>query len=91
MSHRLPRALRDAAERGGSAQGGQQGKGHQRPSDYQTYYAGAAVLVQNDTDEAQDKAKRRRHDNSQPAKGCNGRASARLSQPHDRQRGQGDK
>ena len=74
---------------GGSAETGQQEKGDQCPGDDQAQHARAAVLVEHHAEEAQDKAERRRQNDSQPAKGCDGRASPWMQQQHGRQRDQG--
>ena len=53
----------------GSTECGQHNEGSQCADGDQAEDAGAAVLVQDHTEQAQDKAKRRRQKNSQPAKG----------------------
>ncbi len=75
------------------AEGGYQEEGDQCPGEDQAPHARAAVLVKDDAQQTQHKAERRRDNDSQPAKGCNGRPSARTAQQHGGQcdqRGQRD-
>jgi hypothetical protein len=53
----------------GSTESGQHNEGSQCADGDQAEDTGSAVLVQDHTEQAQDKAKRRRQKNSQPAKG----------------------
>ena len=62
----------------GSAQCSYEEQRDCREGEDQTQDAGEAVLVLNDAEDAQDEAERSPQEYSQPAKGCDGRPSARL-------------
>ena len=88
----LPRLLH-ASEAGrgryNSAQRSDEEQRDHREGEDQTQDARAAVLVLNHADEAQDKPERGPEEYGQPAKGCEGRPSARLGQPQHHERRQG--
>jgi hypothetical protein len=76
-------------ERYASAQCSHEEQRDYRKGEDQAQDARAAVLVLDDAHETQDKPERGPEEYGQPAKGCDWRPSAGLSQPHCYQRSQG--